>query len=110
MATRKLHELYPILIKEVEKHDPVWLFICNRIDGLYQNSIISEEEMELLENHFKSQKPSESCHPEFLKSKVWQDSSCWWETPSDLETCMKSKRQRLRFLRKLLKETKKQNI
>lgn len=110
MKVRKLHKLYPLLIEVTKSFDPVWLFICNRIDGLWQDGIISKKEYKLLKKHFESQKPSESLHSEFLKSKLWKGDGCWWQTPSDLDTCIKSKRQRLRFLRKLLKETKKQNI
>ena len=99
---RKLHELYEIL----SNNSDLSLFICNRIQRLYEYSYLTLEEKERLYNHFISQKPTKILHSEFYNHRTYHKFTdvgmAWW--PYYL------KDQRDLFIKKMIQITKQENI
>jgi hypothetical protein len=86
---KTLLELYIILLKFFETNNPnpkdveYTSFICNNIDDLFENKIITKDEKELLYNHFKDERPSEIKHSDFYYNKLYNKSSTvWFQTNS----------------------------
>lgn len=97
---RSLHELYKILWERI-KDKEYFIGLCREINMLWHDDIISSYEHSLLLNHFKSQKPSESQHSEFINDDTWQGKSYWWNANEYFNPV-----NRKRFIQKMIEITK----
>ena len=96
---KTLNELYLILLDNIK--DKKYIdSLCYEINDLYDADIISDEEHYLLKNHFKSQKPHENQHIEFLKSDTWRGGIFWWENEETTNPV-----NRKLFIKKMIKLT-----
>ena len=96
---RSLHELYTILYDEIK--DKYYIGgLCNEIK-LLSNNIINDLEYNNLLQHFKSQKPNETLHAEFLKSETWCGTFFWWEKEENYNPI-----NRKAFIKKMIEITK----
>ena len=73
---KTLNELYLILWDNIKDKNYI-KGLCNEINYLTIDKI-SNEEYDLLRNHFETQKPSKKQHSEFLESPTWLGDAFWW--------------------------------
>ncbi len=108
MKTRNLSELYTIVLnyrKTLSLGDGNQ-FICNAIEMCNTKKLISNEEGEILFEHFQSNRPSSNLHSEFFETSLYLGDrySAWWNL------CGKETAEgvaiRDRFLEKMIKITK----
>lgn len=101
--SRSLKELYQILYNEYQ--NTTAYFICNLITVLYSNGTINSSERVILNNDFKSQKPSESKYLDFYMHDTFDRTnklSSWWRYDLNQEQRKEAILEKLRFLKKLL--------
>jgi len=104
---RPLSELYQILYDTIQFQTTVY-GLCHEIQFLYNYYKISKEENYLLLKHFLNQKPSLFKHFFFFTKSCYNGHSYWWSNL--IKDKEKSSEQRKKFILKMIKITKKQNI
>jgi len=103
---RSKKELYKVILKsyiKLSEEDPHsgHLFICNHIDLLHRNEIITKKEFHLIFEDFKRNRPSEIQHKNYTKKLYITDGSAWWILSGiDMEEGIKI---RIKFLRRLIR-------
>jgi len=98
---RTLNELYHILWNYIKDKKDIE-YLCDEIFKLYYHvDLISNVEYILLINHFRTQKPNEKQHTEFLQSKNWKGSNSWWSAKERYNPI-----NRKLFIQKMIKITK----
>lgn len=96
---RTNHELFKILLEGYKKG--VRIFICNAIDRLYNDNLISFEELNLLRKVFKKEKPTTKKNKKFYEEEEFGKGGGWFLV-SNGEVCER----RVKFLEMLVKKTK----
>ncbi len=110
---KKLSELYTIFLAfyKTLPTDLNLKFICNAMGEMKTTSNITEEEYTKMFAHFRSQKPTEQLHPEFLTDVASYISSLnqpWWYLMGKNQTEGITVREK--FIEKMISITKEQNI
>ncbi len=84
---KTLLELYIILLDHFKTINPKDIdstcFICNNIDELFENEVITKGERELLYNHFQGERPTEQKHSAFYHHDLYNKTSSVWFQTSD---------------------------
>jgi len=92
-STRPLSQLYTILLErfdEIHHHG-----ICLKIYSLFQRSIITFDEYNLMRIDFRTNLPAENLHPEFYCHHTFRVNGYWWN--------LDETEQRKLFIEKLIK-------
>ena len=77
---KNLNQLYTILYDYI-RCKPAILSVCGEILNIYYLDRITIDEYMLLDEHFKSQRPTENKHVEFYECETYkkdQTSLFWW--------------------------------
>jgi hypothetical protein len=111
---RSLYELYKILLKHLKtyKKKDDWEYICVLIE---HKCGFNDEEVELILNHFHSQRPNKDLHPEFMlqRDSITNElmyngyngnkTGSWWILIHNIHQGMEIRRQ---FIKKMIQITK----
>lgn len=101
---RTLHQLYILLLEEFKKFETNKIdgFICDAMDALD----ITEDELNMLDKHFRSQRPTKRLHAEFYNNNMFMTMTAGFtyvlfknHTNADLAYEL-----RIQFLNKLISE------
>jgi hypothetical protein len=98
---KDLKDLYKILLKFYIKQPNN--YICNTIELLFYNGVITAIEMGKLQTHFRTQLPTETLHTEFYNNKLFSKpihvSDAWFTLANKPRL---GKRVRIDFISKIL--------
>ncbi len=80
MEDKTLKELYQLILNKLEGNEGGY-FICNIINQLWLNKVITYTEEQKLLNHFLKQRPTKSLYPTIFKHKFYQTKyDSWFDT------------------------------
>lgn len=96
----KLNRMYRALLDKIQLRNYIEGGLCIEIDKLFKNKTVLHDDYILLREHFNDNKPSLKRHTLFYLNPAYKNEIFWWEL-SD-----KGYKQRIKFLKKLIKLTK----